>query len=208
MSCSQQLDALKANNWMNNSVQWNQERLQSQVLMAHNILNSTMSPWAWCSSLHQCSTDNRAGNYIVGSIYAKMPSVKCYTKFLASDMHSSWGYASQTTCKANSRVGAHSSKLWPYTGKVGGWALLQDYGMYWVTQQVKNSKWGGLGSVDHPSMICSQWGSPLCTKFMWLTCNTTWRVQVLKVVQVASFSLLCILIAEACCPILLLSVPL
>ena len=41
-----------------------------------------------------------------------MPSVKYYTKFLTSDIHSTWGSASQTPCDARSRVGAHLSKLW------------------------------------------------------------------------------------------------
>jgi len=39
-----------------------------------------------------------------------------------SGMHGAWSYAFQTpgyklhwSCEADSRVGAHSSKLWPYT---------------------------------------------------------------------------------------------
>ena len=52
-----------------------------------------------------------------------MPSVKYYTKFLTSDMHSTWGSASQTPCDARSRVGTHLSKLWSL------WPLLRDYCM-------------------------------------------------------------------------------
>jgi len=42
--------------------------------------------------------------------------VKYYTKVLTSDMYSAWGCGSQTWYKDCSRVGTHSSKLWPYTG--------------------------------------------------------------------------------------------
>ena len=40
------LDTLEANNWTN--IQQNHQWFRSQVLMAHNTQNSTMSPWAWC----------------------------------------------------------------------------------------------------------------------------------------------------------------
>ena len=48
------------------------------------------------------------------SVYAQLPLVKYYTKFLTSDMHkcSTWGCASQTLCEARSRVDTHLSKLW------------------------------------------------------------------------------------------------
>ena len=41
-SCLQQLEALKANDWTQNNVQRNHQRLRSQVLTAHNTLNGTM----------------------------------------------------------------------------------------------------------------------------------------------------------------------
>ena len=50
MLCLQRLNALKANNWTNNYIQRNHQWLQSWVLTAHNTLNGTISPWAWCSS--------------------------------------------------------------------------------------------------------------------------------------------------------------
>ena len=49
MSCLQRLNVLKANNWTNNNIQRNHQQPQSQVLTAHNTLNGTMSPWAWCT---------------------------------------------------------------------------------------------------------------------------------------------------------------
>ena len=49
VSCLQWLNALKANNWTKKFVQRSHKWLWSQVLMAHNILNGTMSPWTWCS---------------------------------------------------------------------------------------------------------------------------------------------------------------
>ena len=57
------------------------------------------------------------------SVYTKMPCsnlLKCYTKFLTSVMHSTWGCYSETPQEARSRVGAHLSKL--YSQK---WALFQ-----------------------------------------------------------------------------------
>ena len=45
MSCLQRLDALEANNWT--TIMYNgatMQQLQSRVLMAHNTLNSTMTP--------------------------------------------------------------------------------------------------------------------------------------------------------------------
>ena len=50
------------------------------------------------------------------SVYPQMPSVKYYITFLTSDMPSTWSCASQTLHQASSRVGAQSSKLWPYSG--------------------------------------------------------------------------------------------
>ena len=90
MSCLQRLDALEANNWTNNNIQRNHQWLQSRFLMAHNTLNSSMSPWAWCSS---CTT-------LAMSVYIKMPLVKYCTKFLTSDMHSAWGCSSQIPGKS------------------------------------------------------------------------------------------------------------
>ena len=48
MLCLWQLDALEANNWTNNKVKQKHYQLLSWVLMAHNTVNSTMSPWARC----------------------------------------------------------------------------------------------------------------------------------------------------------------
>ena len=47
--------------------------------------------WAWCSS--QCALQ------LTTAVYAQMPSVKYYTKFLTSSMHGGWGWASQTPRK-------------------------------------------------------------------------------------------------------------
>ena len=60
--CLQRLDALKAHNWTNNKMKQNHQWFHSRVLMVHSTLNSTMSPWAWCSS--HC--------IIATSVYAKM----------------------------------------------------------------------------------------------------------------------------------------
>ena len=43
MSCLQQLDGSKANNWTNNNGQWSHQQLRSQVLMAHNTHYVTAS---------------------------------------------------------------------------------------------------------------------------------------------------------------------
>ena len=45
-SCLQQIKALEVNNWTQNNIKRNHQRLQSQVLMAHNTLNGTMWRWA------------------------------------------------------------------------------------------------------------------------------------------------------------------
>ena len=47
--------------------------------------------WAWCSL--QCALQ------LTTTIYTQMPSVKYYTKFLTSSMHSGWSCASQTPLK-------------------------------------------------------------------------------------------------------------
>ena len=46
----QSAHALDPNNWKNNNVQQNHQKVRSRILMGHNTLNSTMSPWAWCTS--------------------------------------------------------------------------------------------------------------------------------------------------------------
>ena len=107
-------DALEANNWTNNSIQRNHHGLWSQVLTAHNILNTTMSQWCTCSSqwdrisyIHLCKH--------------------------ASHMHSGWGCASQTPRKPCSRVDAHSRKLWSYVenwAKGRGWALFREWALF------------------------------------------------------------------------------
>ena len=61
MSC---LHALEANNWINNNLQRNHQRLQSLVLMPHTTLwTGTMSLWAWFSTA------------LARSICAKMPCI-------------------------------------------------------------------------------------------------------------------------------------
>ena len=49
-SCLQWLEALEANNWTQNNIQRNHQRLWSRVLMAHSTLNCMMWWWAYCSS--------------------------------------------------------------------------------------------------------------------------------------------------------------
>ena len=49
-SCLQRLEAPEANNWTQNNVQRNHQRLRSRVLTAHNTPNCTMWRWAYCSS--------------------------------------------------------------------------------------------------------------------------------------------------------------
>ena len=49
-SCLQWLEALGANNWTQNNIQHNHQRLWSRVLMAPNTLNCTMWQWVYCSS--------------------------------------------------------------------------------------------------------------------------------------------------------------
>ena len=50
MLCLQQLNALKANNWTNNNVQWSHQWLHAKSSPdGTQTLNATMSPWAWYS---------------------------------------------------------------------------------------------------------------------------------------------------------------
>ena len=79
--------------------------------MAHNTLNVTTSPWAWCSL---CPSMQRCFIVTFG---------KCYMVFLTSYTHSTWGCASQTLRKVRSRVGAHLSELTGNWAKSKGWAL-------------------------------------------------------------------------------------
>ena len=67
------------------------------------------------------------------SVYAQMPLVKYY---ITSDTCNTWGCASQTPHKAHSRVGVHSSKLWPYTGKWAksrGWVFFCEWALFHKT---------------------------------------------------------------------------
>ena len=76
------------------------------ILMLHKTLNGTMSPWAWCSL------------WLATSVYAKIPysNLRC--------IRSIWGCALILHVKLAQGFGAHSSKVWPYTGtKVGGGRL-------------------------------------------------------------------------------------
>ena len=52
MSCLQWLNALKAKNTTNNNVPQSHQWLWSQMLTAHNTLNSTILPWTSCSLLY------------------------------------------------------------------------------------------------------------------------------------------------------------
>ena len=49
VSCLQWFNGHKANNWAKNNVKQSHQWLCCQVMIAHNILNGTMSPWTWCS---------------------------------------------------------------------------------------------------------------------------------------------------------------
>ena len=122
----------RANNWTNINVQWNHHWLWSQVLTAHNTLNScTMSQWA--RDAHGVSCVTLVCTTLPMSIYAKMPCSNLRHKVLTSDMHSTWGLGSQTSHKAHFRVGTHSSKLWPYVSnraKSRGWALFLETTIY------------------------------------------------------------------------------
>ena len=80
------------------------------------------------------------------SIYAKTPwliLVKYYTMFITWDTHSAQGHASQTPCEARSRVGTHSTKLWPYArnwAKIMGWALFCGWALFpdsWLFLDIK-----------------------------------------------------------------------
>ena len=84
----QRLNTLEANNWTNKYLQQNHQRLQSQVLTPYNTLNGTMSPWTWCSTTFSYVCLHKAALWL--------PSLKYCTEFLTSDVHSAWGYASQT----------------------------------------------------------------------------------------------------------------
>ena len=99
MSCLQWLDALEANNWKNSKVQ------QNHKFWLHTIL------WmASCHHGHGVACDAHHITYIHCSNL-----LWTITKFLTSDMHSTWGCASQTSGDAHSKVGAHLGKLWPLT---------------------------------------------------------------------------------------------
>ena len=82
-----------------------------------NILNSTLSPWSWCSL--QC-----APHWICLCMQSCL--VTMYnTKFLTSDMQTP-NICSIRHTKLSSRVDADLSKLWTHTGnwkKSRGWAL-------------------------------------------------------------------------------------
>ena len=65
MSCLQPLNNTNKG-WTNNNIQWIHQQLWSQFLVPHNTLNSTMSPWAWCSS--RCSY-----TALAVSVYTKLP---------------------------------------------------------------------------------------------------------------------------------------
>ena len=105
-------------------------------------------------------------------------SVKYYMKFPTWDMHSAWGCGSQTPREAHSRMGAHSSKLWPYTrnwAKSRGWALFREWALFhetmvtisktnthlhpWVLMVLVSGDWLGLLSQSslHHLHLTSPW---------------------------------------------------
>ena len=120
MPCLQRLDAPEANNWQ---------------IITYNGTTSSFKVESWrhttlCPA--PCHCEHGVARCIPHSVLLhkdalQSPSVK-YKNFLASDMHSAWGCASQTLC--DSQGGAHLSKLWPNTGNWGVGTLSQDYGLY------------------------------------------------------------------------------
>ena len=59
--------------------------------------------------------------------------IKSHGLIICCMLHSAWGCASQTAHKVCSRVGTHSSKLWPYTRnwtKTRGWALFHEWVLF------------------------------------------------------------------------------
>ena len=78
---------------------------------------------AQCDGEHSVARGAHRISYVLLCKYFVLISVKYYMKFLTWDTCSAQGRASQTPCEARSRVGVHSSKVWPYTRigpKVGG----------------------------------------------------------------------------------------
>ena len=134
-SCLQWLEALEANNWMQNNVQRNHQGLRSWVLMAHNTWNCTMWWWAYCSS-HLVSRLPWGCSPHYLRPWMQRCCVKYHTQFLTRDTHSARGCASQTLCEAHSRMGAHSGELCPYTRKLAksrGWALFSEWALFGKT---------------------------------------------------------------------------
>ena len=92
----------------------------------------------WTAPHHHKHGIARGVHHISYVNLCKMPcsNLQYYTKLLTSDMHSPWGYASQTPREPRSRVGAHSGKHWPSTGnwaKSGGWALFREWALFLET---------------------------------------------------------------------------
>ena len=99
MSCLQWLDASEATNWT----------IWSQVLTAHNTLNSTMSGIA-CNARHNylhpstqsCPCNNLWWRSFLSHMWTAFETVLLTTPWVCSISHVKL-------------MGAHSSKLWPHT---------------------------------------------------------------------------------------------
>ena len=119
---------------------WNHQQLRSWVLTTHNTPNNHVTwscAWVCFCETTQCLCEEgvaHGADLLAISVYPKMPCIVTLSKVLykvsTSDLHSTWGHASQTPRKACSRVSAHSSKLWAYTGNWAkrrrGWAHLRE----------------------------------------------------------------------------------
>ena len=175
MWCLQQLDVLKANNWTNN-----------------NGITSGFEVESWRHTTHWTAPSHRehlaVHTALATSVYAKVPCSNIQWNI-------TWSFlpqicivleaVSQTPREAHSRVGAHSSILWPYTGnwaKSRGWAPFHKWAFFReiMVYVLHRRHWMLLAAIQYePLELC--WG--LTRNFTlhqekihaeWFLCMTLW----------------------------------